>query len=127
MPSELLNTYDIQSLPLIPIMFDSGYLTIQDYSIRNDLTTYTLNYPNFEVKNSFNDNLLPAFTEKPTDRVSLEISSIASAILENDLENFFTLLKSYFAGIPYELIPVKTLNEKYFHLVFYLLMRVTSF
>ncbi|MEB3315613.1 MAG: AAA family ATPase, partial [Candidatus Melainabacteria bacterium] len=127
MPSELLNTYDIQSLPLIPIMFDSGYLTIQDYSIRNDLTTYTLNYPNFEVKNSFNDNLLPAFTEKPTDRVSLEISSIASAILENDLEIFFTLLKSYFAGIPYELIPVKTLNEKYFHLVFYLLMRVTSF
>jgi hypothetical protein len=37
------------------------------------------------------------------------------------------LLKSYFASIPYELIPVKTLDEKYFHLVFYLLMRVTSF
>ncbi|MBU6197980.1 MAG: PD-(D/E)XK nuclease domain-containing protein, partial [Cyanobacteria bacterium REEB446] len=30
-------------------------------------------------------------------------------------------------SIPYDLIPKKELNEKYFQLIFYLLMRVTSF
>lgn len=127
MSSELLSTYDIQSLPLIPIMFDTGYLTINDYSIRNNLTTYELTYPNFEVKYSLSNCLLPAFTERPSDQVSIELFNISSAILENDVEKFFSLLKSYFASIPYELIPVKTLNEKYFHLIFYLLMRVTGF
>jgi hypothetical protein len=52
---------------------------------------------------------------------------VQEAILANDLEKFFSLLKSYFASIPYDLIPKKELNEKYFQLIFYLLMRVTSF
>jgi len=127
MSSDLLSTYDTQSLPLIPIMFDTGYLTIKDYSVRNNLSSYELTYPNFEVKYSLNSCLLPAFTERPSDQVSIQVMKISSAILSNQLEDFMNLLKNYFASIPYELIPVKTLNEKYFHLIFYLLMRVTGF
>ena len=123
-----LESYEVASLPLIPILYDAGYLTIRGFSARNDIAVCTLGYPNFEVKNSFIDILLRNFTEanKPEKTESL-ISSIQDAILANDLEKFFSLLKSYFASIPYDLIPKKDLNEKYFQLIFYLLMRVTSF
>jgi hypothetical protein len=120
--------YDIENLPLMPILYDSGYLTIQDFSVRNLMTDYSLGYPNFEVKNSLLENLLKSYTDlrKPEFASSL-VFSVQEAILANDLEKFFSLLKSYFASIPYDLIPKKELNEKYFQLIFYLLMRVTSF
>jgi len=120
--------YDVEKLPLMPILYDSGYLTIKDFSVRNLMTDYSLGYPNFEVKNSLLENLLKSYTDlrKPEFASSL-VFSVQDAILANDLEKFFSLLKSYFASIPYDLIPKKELNEKYFQLIFYLLMRVTSF
>ena len=120
--------YDIENLPLMPILYDSGYLTIKDFSVRNLMTDYSLGYPNFEVKNSLLENLLKSYTDlrKPEFASGL-VFSVQDAILANDLETFFSLLKSYFASIPYDLIPKKELNEKYFQLIFYLLMRVTSF
>jgi hypothetical protein len=120
--------YDIENLPLMPILYDSGYLTIKDFSVRNLMTDYSLGYPNFEVKNSLLENLLKSYTDlrKPEFASGL-VFSVQEAILANDLEKFFSLLKSYFASIPYDLIPKKELNEKYFQLIFYLLMRVTSF
>lgn len=59
--------------------------------------------------------------------VNSEIIAISRSINSGDLNKFFSLLKSYFASIPYELIDKKRLNEKYFQLLFYLLMRVTGF
>ncbi|MFZ4085676.1 MAG: AAA family ATPase, partial [Vampirovibrionia bacterium] len=44
--------YDIENLPLMPILYDAGYLTLKDFSVRNLMTAYSLGYPNFEVKNS---------------------------------------------------------------------------
>jgi hypothetical protein len=120
--------YDIENLPLMPILYDAGYLTLKDFSVRNLMTAYSLGYPNFEVKNSLLENLLKSYTDlrKPEFASGL-VFSVQDAILANDLETFFSLLKSYFASIPYDLIPKKELNEKYFQLIFYLLMRVTSF
>ena len=53
-----LESYEVASLPLIPILYDAGYLTIRGFSARNDIAVYTLGYPNFEVKNSFINSLL---------------------------------------------------------------------
>ncbi|NBV99199.1 MAG: AAA family ATPase [Proteobacteria bacterium] len=123
-----LKSYDVDSIPLLPILYDTGYLTIKDFSVRNDITRYTLCYPNFEVKNSLIESLLKVYIdEKRPERANAITKVLEDAILENDLEKFFSLLKPFFASIPYEVIPVKNLNEKYFQLIFYLLMRVTSF
>jgi hypothetical protein len=50
----VLDTYDIESLPLIPIMFDAGYLTISNYIQMNGHPIYTLALPNEEVRTSIN-------------------------------------------------------------------------
>ena len=122
------NSYEVDNLPLFPILYDTGYLTIKDYSVRNNITAYSLIYPNFEVKSSLLDNLLVTYTDsKKSETASNMLLAVEDAILANDLDKFFSLLKSYFASIPYDLIPKKKLNEKYFQLIFYLLMRVSSF
>jgi hypothetical protein len=126
-PEYNLNVYDVESLPLIPIMFDAGYLTVVQQSLMGNDIIYGLSYPNYEVKNSLISGLLSEFSEKNSGSISPELLQISRAIIANDLEKFFSLLKSYFASIPYDLIPKKELNEKYFQLIFYLLMRVTSF
>ena len=126
-PEYNLNVYDVESLPLIPIMFDAGYLTVVQQSLMGNDIIYGLSYPNYEVKNSLISGLLSEFSEKNSGSISPEMLQISRTIINNDLEKFFSLLKAYFASIPYDLIPKKDLNEKYFQLIFYLLMRVTSF
>ena len=122
------NSYEVDNLPLFPILYDTGYLTIKDYSVRNNITAYSLIYPNFEVKSSLLDNLLVTYTDsKKSETASNMVLAVEDAILANDLDKFFFLLKSYFTSIPYDLIPKKNLGEKYFQLIFYLLMRVSSF
>ena len=123
----VLDTYDVESLPLIPIMFDAGYLTISHYMQMNGHPIYTLALPNEEVRTSVIDYLLPLYSERDYSQTNIEIVKISKAILANDLDKFFSLLKSYFASIPYDIIPKKNLGEKYFQLIFYLLMRVSSF
>jgi len=123
-----LKSYDVDNVPLLPILYDTGYLTIKDSSTRNDITRYTLGYPNFEVKNSLLESLLKVYVdEKRPEKTAAITEKLEDAILSNDLDQFFVLLRSFFASIPYEVIPVKTINEKYFQLIFYLLMRVASF
>jgi hypothetical protein len=92
-----------------------------------DERVYLLDYPNREVNVSILNNILPAYSEKQSVNVNSEIIAISRSINSGDLNKFFSLLKSYFASIPYELIDKKRLNEKYFQLLFYLLMRVTGF
>ena len=113
-PEYNLNVYDVESLPLIPIMFDAGYLTLVKQSLMGNDIIYGLSYPNYEVKNSLVSGLLNEFSEKDSGSISSELLQISRSIINNDLEKFFSLLKSYFASIPYDLIPKKELNEKYF-------------
>jgi hypothetical protein len=45
------STYEIEKLQIIPLLFQTGYLTIKDYDKARRL--YTLSYPNYEVENAF--------------------------------------------------------------------------
>lgn len=82
-----LKSYDVDSVPLLPILYDTGYLTIKDFSVRNDITRYTLCYPNFEVKNSLIESLLKVYIdEKRPERANAITEALEDAILENDIE-----------------------------------------
>jgi hypothetical protein len=56
-----LGAYDIQKLELIPLMFQTGYLTIKSYSPMSDV--YVLGYPNNEVKKSYIEVLMAAYSQ----------------------------------------------------------------
>jgi hypothetical protein len=62
----LQGLFDIGAMPLKALMFQAGYLTIASYDKERDV--YELNFPNREVRVSFQDYLLEAFTQLDTAR-----------------------------------------------------------
>ncbi len=52
-----LGTYEPSSPSLVPLLYQTGYLTIKKFEQTGDLRLYTLGFPNGEVERAFNDSL----------------------------------------------------------------------
>jgi len=119
---DVLDKYEIANLTLLPILFQTGYLTIKQFNL---LRRYiVLDYPNREVEKSFSIHLLSEFNGGKTDSTSSALWELTEALEANNLEKFMELLKSLFKGIAYPLIDNK---EKYFHSIFYLVVKMLGF
>ena len=109
----------------LPMIYQSGYLTIKDYNIRRN--TYLLDFPNDEVKNGFISILANDYLKSRKD-VNNWTQDVVDALEAGDLEQFRKLLTSFLADIPYTMRRKETERERerYFHYTFYLLMRMVS-
>ena len=115
-------TYELEHLNPIPLLFQTGYLTISDYEDDEDGGLYTLDYPNFEVKNSF----LKALFYRQTNFVDPKsyIVLMSKAIKRGDLDEVFLQLSRLFRQIPYDL----QINlEKYYQNLFFLIFKMLGF
>ncbi|MEA1933972.1 MAG: AAA family ATPase [Thermodesulfobacteriota bacterium] len=110
---ENFSTYEIESLSAVPLLFQTGYLTIKEYD--NDFMTYRLGYPNFEVENSFQYALLRSYSYTETNGY---LVSLIRSLRNDDFNAFFETLKVFFADIPYDL---HIDMEKYYQTIFYLI------
>lgn len=82
-------------------MFQTGYLTIQEYNQKED--SYRLDFPNREVRQAFFNSLLQEFTEIDPLEVSRTSEQLRSELESFDLKSFITTINSHFAKIPYHL------------------------
>lgn len=113
-----LKVYDTEQLNLIPIMFQTGYLTIKD--IEYELI-YKLTYPNHEVKSGFCQNLISSFSDGNIDLPI--IHRIKKALINKDYQKFVELFRSLFANIANINIPSNIKEKEHFyHTIFYLTM-----
>jgi len=62
----VLDSIDSEGSHPIPVIYQSGYLTVKDYDPRFKL--YTLDYPNQEVAEGFLNYLMPFYTDSSEDR-----------------------------------------------------------
>ncbi len=60
---ETLGNFDIDNIPLVPLLFQTGYLTIADYDQATQ--KFKLKFPNYEVKYSFTKFLVPTLSHSP--------------------------------------------------------------
>ena len=111
-----LKAYDFEKLELIPLLFQTGYLTIKDIE---DEIIYTLGYPNNEVKQGFTENLIKTFSDDEL-KLSL-IHRIKKSLINEEFDSFEKYMRSLFASIANINIP-KSLQERelYYHTIFYL-------
>ena len=109
----------------LPMIYQSGYLTIKDYNLRRN--TYLLDFPNDEVKNGFISVLANDYLKARKD-VNNWTQDVVDALEAGDLEQFRKLLTSFLADIPYTMRRKETERERerYFHYTFYLLLRMVS-
>ncbi|MES2198717.1 MAG: PD-(D/E)XK nuclease domain-containing protein [Chlamydiota bacterium] len=97
----LLQTFEIECIPLTALLFQMGYLTIKT---RNPVTQfYQLKYPNEEVKTALHTHLCAALTKTSLSLVNSILSKLFSALVEENIEQLITCLTSVFSNIPYQL------------------------
>ena len=109
----------------LPMIYQSGYLTIKDYNLRRG--TFLLDFPNNEVKNGFVSMVASSYL-KPKESVDSWIQDVLDALEAGDLEQLRKLFTSFLASIPYSMRSKKDEAEKerFFHYTLYLIFRLIS-
>lgn len=95
--SKLKDITSYQSDP-IPLLYQSGYLTIKDFD--SMFNTATLTYPNDEVKRGFMDSLMSLFLGLEEDRQYFA-KNLYHDIESGNVDDFMCTVQSLFAAIPY--------------------------
>lgn len=92
----------------IPVIYQSGYLTIKGYNPR--FKTYRLGFPNKEVEEGFMNFLVPYYTPIKKEKTAFSIENFVEEIERGDIDSFFRRLQSFFADTPYELVRDRELH-----------------
>ena len=100
---------------VLPLLYQSGYLTIKDYDF--DSSLYTLTIPNSEVRSGLMMNILPKLTGKTDQQNDCVAAGVKLALMKGDVPKAMEVLKSYYATIPYDEFwggsrPLKELSAK---------------
>ena len=98
----MLESIDTTSHNPIPVIYQSGYLTIKGYD--KVFETYILGYPNKEVEKGFINFILPFYATLKNKNSGFEIKSFVKEIERGDTDAFMKRLQSFFADTPYELV-----------------------
>ena len=98
---QVLNSIDSESTNPIPVIYQSGYLTIKGYD--EEFGMYRLGFPNREVEEGFIRFLLPYYANVNKVESPFEIQKFVREVRAGDYESFFRRLQSFFSDIPYEL------------------------
>jgi len=115
-------TYEIDSLEIIPVLYQTGYLTIKD-AIRSpgEETLYTLAYPNREVRNAFAVYLLKEFSKIERTISRGHLRAMVQALQDKDIGKMFEILAVFFANVPYNL---HLKREQYYQTIFYVVFKM---
>ena len=84
----------------LPLLYQSGYLTIKGYDRLSQL--YTLSIPNQEVRIGFTEGLLPTYIGLDGAEVQTGFAlKFWLALRQNDIDLAMSEMKAFFAGLPY--------------------------
>ena len=118
--AQVLNSIDSESTNPIPVIYQSGYLTIKGYDERFGM--YRLGFPNREVEEGFVRFLLPYYANVNKVESPFEIQKFVREVEAGDYNSFFHRLQSFFADTTYEVIREQELHyENVLFIVFKLL------
>ena len=95
---DMLKDYRDDNPDVIPLLYQSGYLTLRDYNPQKSF--YTLGFPNNEVEVGFLKSLFPIYTGNAGGGSGKDILALTEYIESGDLEGIRKVFKALFAGIP---------------------------
>lgn len=119
---DVLNSIDAASTDPIPVIYQSGYLTIKDYD--REFMFYTLGFPNEEVEKGFVRYLMPFYTTVNQSKTAFEISRFVKDVERGDYDAFLSRLRTFYADIPYEM---QRDLEVHYQNVLFIVFRLTGF
>ena len=118
-PASSFMEYRVDANNPIPLIYQSGYLTIKDYD--REFGNYLLEFPNDEVRYGFINFLIPYYTSMANDDQGFYIGKFVQELRSGDYDSFLTRLQAFFADFPYEL---NDKTERHYQVVFYLVFKL---
>ena len=120
--ADLINSVDSMARNPIPVIYQSGYLTIKGYDER--FKRYNLGFPNEEVENGFIKYLLPLYTPVEEHKTEFYIINFIDDIEHGRIDSFLERLQTLFADGDYR---ITGKMEKYFQNSMYLIFKMMGF
>ena len=111
-----LSDYRVDNPDLVPLLYQTGYLTIVGYDARKQ--RFTMGFPNDEVKYGFLESLLPVYTPEVAANSGKDIYTLDDCIETGNTDSVRDIFTALFASIPYT--NVNSPFEHYFQTVIYL-------
>ena len=99
---EKISDYRADDTDLIPLFYQTGYLTIKKaQEKKGGHIRYLLGYPNDEVKYGFLNSLAPVYLHETGSDVGLDIFAIDDILSEGDTDALKDVFTALFARLPY--------------------------
>jgi hypothetical protein len=100
LPSDSFDVPTEAMTTALPLLYQSGYLTIKDYDRESQI--YTLSIPNQEVRIGYTKGLLPTYLGLETGDVQTGFAlKFWRALKKDDLDLAMRAMQAYLAGVPY--------------------------
>ena len=97
---EMLDSFDIDTIELEILLWQTGYLTIKEKFTELNRIKYKLVIPNWEVQFALNDFFIDVLTKQKFEKISYQ-SKIGSALLKAEFEKLEETITTLFSSIPY--------------------------
>lgn len=118
---DVINSVDSMSTNPIPVIYQSGYLTIKGYDER--FKKYRLGFPNKEVEEGFLNFLLPLYTSAGNNSPFM-VDEFVTDVESGNPERFMQRMKAFFADTSYQVVGDA---ELYFQNAMYLVFKIMGF
>ncbi len=112
------SAYEVDNLEVLPLLLQTGYLTIHHTECVDEQTLFYLDFPNMEVRESFETYLINAYTRIESSRIQARVRSMKELVSQGDVDGFVECLQSLLAEIPYS---IQVCEERYYQTVVYLI------
>ena len=98
--ADTLNSIEIMDENPLPLLYQSGYLTIKGYD--QEFNTYLLGFPNREVEEGFVKYLVPFYSPSKADQPISFIGNFVKEVRNGDAEAFMKRVERFFDGGDYQ-------------------------
>jgi hypothetical protein len=120
---EKFKGYDSDNMEAVPILYQSGYLTIKDYN--KTLDNFILDYPNSEVRSAFANELAAKYFKVPYGIKDSFYINVLKWLYAGEIEKVISDgFVPFMAAIPYSITIAK---EKYFQTIFHIIFNIFGF
>jgi hypothetical protein len=110
------STYDPVDLAPLPLLVQTGYLTIKSAETTGRSRVFRLGYPNYEIEESFSRWLAQGFSRLPGEDLTGALQRMVTALNEGRVDEMLETLKVFFEKIPCD---IAIANEKYYQTIFF--------
>ena len=123
-PAEMFIDYKADVEQPLPMIYQSGYLTIKAFNTRRQ--TYLLDFPNEEVRSGFISVLAGDYFKEGRTRPSIWLEDVTDALEAGDVEMFMKQMAALLSSVTYRFQRKQDAFEceRYFQYTFYLIMQM---